>query len=507
MSANERSSGVAAYRLHYLLAFLLLMWALLVIRLDAPWFGHHDENGAWITTGARNFELYGWSTLNYLPVLKNGPLDLDRPGEDFTYYVHHPPLIVYTVAWARALLGPHEMSARLVSAFSTLISLAALFVIVRRLYNGRRALWLLPLYGLTPMIAYFGRMPNHEPLALSFILIFVAVFINWLRAPNWPRWALLAIMAGLALWTAWAAAFFFLAFGLAGLWLGSWPQRRQMVLLGVVIGGLTLSVVAFYQWQWDGTLDKLRDAFFYRTSSLEMRRDGESFGLLEFIFQQLVHMLPLMTFAIVVLGVAGVLLTIRREGRQQRAVILALVGGGLLYMLVFRNAFYIHDYYKIYFMPGLTIAATVAMVAGWRSRRWRRWARPTVVGLVVVSAIVSVVFFVLLHRSGSTQEDYAMGLAQAVAQNSQPHSLIMTNLIRQSSAVEHYAQRSMTWQITPQDALELAAAHRESWALYVYCVPDADDIADDGLFDAALADLPYETFENCRVIRLASAAN
>lgn len=503
MTVHTMPDSVSPRRLWALVAFLLLMWALLIIRLDAPWFGHHDENGAWITTGARNFEIYGWSTLNYIPVLKNSPLDLSRPGEDFTYYVHHPPLIVYAVTWARGLFGATEMSTRLVSVFSTLVSLAALFVIGRRLYGERRALWLLPLYGLTPMIAYFGRMPNHEPLALPFILIFVAVFINWMRAPTWPRWALMALMAGLALWTAWAAAFFFAAFGLAALLLGNWSQRRQIVLLGMVIGALALSVIAFYQWQWDGALDKLQDAFLYRSSSLEMRRDGEAFGPVDFVFRQLVHMLPLMTFAIVVLGAWGLVLTVRREGRLQRAVILALVAGGLLYMLVFRNAFYIHDYYKIYFMPSFTIAASVAIVAGWQSRRWRRWTRPTITALVVVSAGVSVVFFVLMHRSGVTQQDYALQLAQTVEHNSQPRSLIMTNLVRQSSAIEHYAQRSMQWQVAPQDALELAAEDADApSALYIYCVDADSDSADDSLFAPPLADLPYVPFENCRFIEL-----
>ncbi|MFW5771852.1 MAG: ArnT family glycosyltransferase [Phototrophicaceae bacterium] len=507
MTANIRSGSTARNRLWALVAFLLLMWALLMVRLDSPWFSHHDENGAWITSGARNFETYGWSTLNYIPVLKNSPLDLERPGEDFTYYVHHPPLIVYAVTWARGLFGQTEMSTRLVPAFSTLVSLAALFVIGRRLYGERRALWLLPLYGLTPMIAYFGRMPNHEPLALPFILIFVAVFINWLRAPTWPRWALMALMGGLALWTAWAAAFFFLAFGLAGLWLGNWTQRRQMVLLGVVVGGLALSVMAFYQWQWDGALDKLRDAFFFRTSSQQMSRNSETFNAAEFVFRQMVHVLPLMTFAVVVLGTWGLVLAVRRETRLQKAVILALVGGGLLYMLVFRNAFYIHDYYKIYFMPGFTIAASVAIAAGWRSRRWRRWTRPAITALVVVSAIISVVFFVLLHRSGWVIQENRLGLAQTIQDNSQPRGLIMINLPRESSAVAHYAQRSIRWQITPQDALELAAQNTDAPStLYVYCVDADSDPADDSLFVSPLAEMPYTGYENCRFIDLTDAS-
>ena len=86
--------------------------------------------------------------------------------------------------------------------------------------------------------------------------------------------------------------------------------------------------------------------------------------------------------------------------------------------------------------------------------------RGTITALVGVSAIISAVFFVLMHRSGWTIQDNRLALAQTVEHNSQPRSLIMTNLVRQSSAIEHYAQRSMQWQVAPLDALELAAEGR-----------------------------------------------
>lgn len=351
-----------------LVLLLLTMWGILTIRIDAPWFGHHDENGRWISTAVRNYQLYGAENLRYLVTTTPYPSTVD----ELYYYVHHPPLIVWSVSIASDIFGrygdeglyiagtPYELPARLVVIFATMISLSAFYVIVRRLFDGYLAWVALFIYSISPMTMYFGRMVNHEPLALAFLYLYIAILINWLRQYTHQRTIALICLAILAMWTAWAPAFFLITTAIVVLLYGR-PQHRWAILIigGVVLLG-TSGIIFYYATAFGDTLDKLLEAFIFRTSNQSMSRNSQLFTLIEFLVRQLSHMLSTMSFGIITLGILGVWRLIRKEVSLKRAITLALLIAGLLYMIVFRNAFFIHDYYKIYLMCGMAITSAIA---------------------------------------------------------------------------------------------------------------------------------------------------
>jgi 4-amino-4-deoxy-L-arabinose transferase-like glycosyltransferase len=466
---------------------LLLMWALLMINLGRPWLGHHDANGVWISSAVRNYHLYGPREVGFLVTTNRAPVD--NPDE-LDYYIHHPPLIVWSVALAGIPFGQSEAAARWLAASATLISLAAFYVAARRLAGNRYALLCVALYGLTPMIAYFGRMPNHEPLALAFIMLFLAIFINWLRRPTTGRWLALAILAVLAMWTAWASAFLLAALGLIGLIYGRPAQRLAVVGLGVMtlLGGL--SVIGFYEWQRPGAIDRLADAFIWRTSNVQLRPGDESFTALEFIVVQLAHLVPLAGPLLLTAGGLGLLMSGWRP--VARAVTGALMLGGLAYIVVFSNASYIHDYYKIYLLPGLALAAAMTIMRGFSARRGRRFMRPIIVGLAISSLLIGVVFFWGLHRSA--QRDYLIELSEALNQQTTETIAIAGNLpAERGLLIDFYAWRAIRWQVAPEEVTRLAS-ETAGGITYIYCATDAEDHPD------GLADYPYESFGNCRII-------
>jgi lipopolysaccharide export LptBFGC system permease protein LptF len=47
-----------------LITVMLIAWGLLTFRLNAPWVGHQDENGAWISSAIRNYQQIGFGALN-----------------------------------------------------------------------------------------------------------------------------------------------------------------------------------------------------------------------------------------------------------------------------------------------------------------------------------------------------------------------------------------------------------------------------------------------------------
>lgn len=481
-----------------ILGLLLIVWGLLLVRLDAPWFGLYDENGAWIGTAVRNYRLYGALELRGLQTLNTGPVE---SPDAFRYYNHHPPLIVWTTALAGELFGFHEASARWVAAAATLISVAAIYALARKLYKGKRPFWAAALYALTPAMLYFGRMPDHECLTLALGLLLAAVWVDYLRRPTRGRWLALAGLAILAVWTSWAGLLVVIV--LAG-W-GGWRRGRGTARgsLGVgAVGLLALGVLlAYYQLAWPGTLPDLMDAFVWRTSSATFGPESPPFTALDWIGHLLTDSAIIYTPIVLILAGAGIFL-IRREAEMARhmLIVLAIVGFG--YLILLRNASYIHSYYKLFLAPPLALAASGAVAAAFQPglRGRVRLLRPLVAGLLVAGGVFSLIVLDGYHRSGEHPflerggvNYMPLDVAAAFGDSTRPADRILSNLKRTSLAIEFYAFRDVTWSAGPEDAL--AALDSDPAPLvYAYCGEDEAP--------PALAAYPVEERAGCLFYRL-----
>lgn len=473
------------------LIVLLIMWRLLLIHVDAPWFGHHDANGVWLSAVSRNFRTYGVDEIGPIPVLNRAAI----PPETALRYVRHPPLVPWAVTLSQWLFGEHEMNARLVSIFSTMIALAGFYVLCRRLYGKQHALLCLVLFAFTPMMIYFGRMPDHEPLSLAFLMSFMAVCVNWSRKPTRGRWWLMLGLAVLAIWTGWASFFFVFFTGLFGFWKGRPALRSRMILLMAVSGLSVLSVAAFYQIFLPDTFQLLIDAFIWRTSTVS--EISETFTIGEFIGQTLIHMLPYATMAGLVLGLIGIIPTIRRARGFDQAVLLALAVSGLAYILIFRSASYVHDYYKIYLIPFLMIAAANLIWLMLRNASVKRFAQPALVGMFLVSGIFSVIY--LNTRYTASFADATLAFAANIAAHTEPQDVVLSDLEQANPVIEFYARRYILWNVQPDDVAAQAAAS-EFPVVYVYCGSDANAIATLLRDEAAT----LTTADECGFIRFSS---
>lgn len=433
-----------------LILLLIFVWGILTIRLDAPWFGHHDENGRWISTAVRNYALYGAAHLKYLVTVTASP----SSQENLEVYINHPPLIVWFVNLAADVFGryhnhplivtgsPYESSARFVPIAATLVSICAFYIMVRRLF-GLRLAWLASLlYSLTPMTLYFGRMVNHEALALLWLYLFGAIFVKWMKCYSHRGSIALLICGGLAIWTAWASCFFLLMLVIVALIYGQRAQRKGIFSIVIALGGITALLLLYYILAYPDTLNALQSAFAYRSSNVNLRRGSAAFTLTEFIIRQLTHGLTTISFGVFILGFVGIGLLIKQRPLAfTNAFVLALAAAAGCYMAVFRNPFYIHDYYQIYFMPSFAIAAALALDSAKQVKRrgLKRYAYPVALSLVLVSWAAGLWWLTILHLSGTDTfpREVVMGLAENTAQN----DLIATNLVEVTGAFEYYAYR------------------------------------------------------------------
>jgi len=471
---------------------LIAVWGGLVWDIDAAWFGHHDANGAWISTGAQHLNTYGIGRVGIIPAINIRP-DLDAT---FAYYTHHPPLIVWVVALNQALFGIHEASARLGSAASALISVAAFFVLVRRIANIRWAFASTLAYAFVPMFLFFGRLPNHEAYALAEILLFAAVFVAWDRHPTRARWWMLAALAVLGVWTAWAAPFVIGLIAFA-VFIAN-PQRRMGIIgLGIVSMIALAALLIAYEATSPGALRDLASAFSGRsstTSDFYQASSAANFTTADWLTRQFADLLAFMSPLVIVFGVVGFPVILRQLRRDARALALGMLAAGLLYVLVLRNATYEHEFYKIYLLPPLAIS-TGGLIAHLLCHKPNRplWRvlRMAIFPIAALSLIWSVFLLIRLHNF---TDPAAHQIALSVRDFARPDDFVMTNLPRVTTPMHYYANTYITVQPEINRAMDtLASIAPNRGVLVVWCGGDPP---------ADWRDYPVERDAFCAYIRL-----
>lgn len=403
-----------------LIALLLVFWTVGLLRLSEPFYGVRDNLEIWIPSAVRNYELYGAQELGYMVTTTPAPVD---DITDLTYYSHHPPLVAWVPALMTQFTGFHEAGMRFPFLLAAMLAASAFYVLVRRAFDARMAFWATLFFTLTPMIAYFETSYNHDPLGFMASMLFAAVFVNWWRQPTPGRTLALTGLLVLGVWTAWPAVFMVAVFCLLAFIWGNMGQRLAVVGWGLLAIASFVGMMGYYETVHPGSIDSLLNAFVWRTSSASLREGSESFTVFQWIATNGLHILVFGTISIVALAAIGLHPLWRRSSKQGKLVFLAVFGGGLLYLAFFRNAAFIHDYYKAWLMPTLAIAAAATMV--WVRPRLRR-SRAVIDGMVLSFFLHGIaIMFVLMTEFHKPVLDETMAYIRAEV----PHdvTLLLTN--------------------------------------------------------------------------------
>lgn len=443
-----------------LVTLLLAFWGLLLLRADAPWYGIQEAPRIWIPAGVRNYARYGLDETGLMMVRNIGP----ATPESFIYYSHHPPTIIWIPAAVTQVTGFNELGVRFGFIAITLWSGALLVVVARRLFNMRVALLALLLYASTPMIAYYGRVPGYGQMGVFVGLAFAALLANWLRVPTRPRLLGLICLSALAAWTSWTAVFFVGLLGVVALLPASSTQRRGIVLMGVAGAVALAALFAFYQAQWSGAIDSLLNAFVWRTSNAVDDPGTRSFTAPAFVVTTLVHTVGFTSLGFLLLSIAGLPFLRAAARRYGVTLLVGLFLGALVYQLVFRNASYVHDYYKLVFVPAMAISGGLALAHAWHGRS--RWARPLGLALLVVALVQSAGWLAWLHRTGDRPwiDDAVAALNQTAA----PGDQIATDLVGKDNLMPlgFYADLNIEEGVSPGEAAAFAGPGR---LVYLLC--------------------------------------
>ena len=169
--------------------------------VDEPWIGLKDYNGAIYGIMSRNFVKYGYLRTRFGPAVNTGPVHDD----EFTYYLHHPPLFYFLVSFSFRLFGVHEWSARLVPILFSIVSLFFFNKLVRRIWGIEEAYFSTLLLALLPMNLYFSRVFLQESSMTLGLILILWYYVRWRegrRPTDYQRIVVLFVFFGLLDWPA-----------------------------------------------------------------------------------------------------------------------------------------------------------------------------------------------------------------------------------------------------------------------------------------------------------------
>ena len=435
-------------------AVLIWLGLSLCRHIDRPWIGALDYNGAVWSQSAHNIlragltETAGASSGFYF-----GPLPIPAWG----YYLHHPPLLHLAITVLFLIFGEHEWAARLLPIGCSLATVVLLWVLVRSCAGTRIATLAAAIFACLPMELRYGRMVNFEPVVLMLIIGALLCLRYW-RVSSDGRWrygALTLILIGL--WVDWAMHLFVLALCLC--WLLRFRRTRSFGITLLIVATLSAGLYLF-------RIQALRpDAWQNLTHTLVVRLGSsgtDTFTEADWsrrIGQSLLgHFLP----AGLGLAVAGAFLALRasRHDPNYRFLFrscLSIFAMDVLFVGLFQNDSYIHQYIAFYFLAPVAVLAGIALdrlivLLNAMSRNHRaRWAEVSACALLLLLAHRGAAqatelerqFHILDYRTAEPA-NLIPELGEAIQKHFPPGTEILCNFLPEyGPQFAYYAQRDI----------------------------------------------------------------
>jgi len=389
-----------------------------LVELTKPFIGHHDWNGVFYANIARNYLRLG------LGVTKLGQVtEFGQVVKPEGFYTHYPPLLTWLLAGWFKLFGVGDWQARLLPLLFHLGSVWLLLL----LFNHLRLKLAAKLAGLavilTPMWRYFSVMPSQEALIVFFSLLSVLAFLKQQKR----LFYLSVILNGLSGW----AGYFVYP------WLFLLKKRPVWIIKAGMILTVIFSLHLLHIYFLTGSVvgGGLAEAL-----KLRLNLTGtEGFTWFKYLILEQQRLASFYTLTL--LGAAAISTIWKRE-----RLVLVLLGWGLSYPLIFSNVVFVHDYFNIFFIPYLAVAAAYLF----------KKAKPV---LVFIFALLVFwernAFYRALTVTESFKPGYELGrqINQAVPEGETAFVIAEKEFIEpQNLFVSYYADRRVIYQ-APDESL------------------------------------------------------
>jgi 4-amino-4-deoxy-L-arabinose transferase-like glycosyltransferase len=454
---SQQRENRASSKIWAALFAVTLIWLAVFLswEITRPWINGVDYNGAVWSQAAHNIlraglgETSGASSGFYF-----GPLPIPAWG----YYLHHPPLLHLVIAFLFTIFGEHEWVARLVPVGCSLISVVLLWLLVKSCAGPRTATLSAAVFSALPMQLRYGPMVNFEPCVL--MLMLGALFcLRWHQVSGKSGWrygALAFILVGL--WVDWAMYLFVIALCLC--WLLHSGSRDRRFAGMICVGALVSAALYLLRIVWlrHDAWEDLFDTFMVRLGTGKGGHFSEWQWINRIADTLVANFLPIG----LILGATGAVLLwrARRDGEGfhwlGRATLSVLIMDAL-FVGLFQNDSYIHEYIAFYALVPVSIGAGIALdrlatTLKWKDAPFFGYASHVVICLIVAAIAVSgfghtqhmIRRFRILDYHTEEPPDLIPKLGRAIRANFSSDTHVLCNFLPDyGPQLAYYAQRDI----------------------------------------------------------------
>jgi hypothetical protein len=387
-------------------AFAIMFFFAVLVRcyeITLPYMKHWEV--AFQEVIARNHLLYGFLNTHFVSVLNV------FHGQNL-YHLAHPPLFPILLAISFKIFGIHEWSARLVPILFSLGGIVLIYLTVQKVWDKKTALLSSIFVAFVPISAYFGRIVIVGAVALFFALLVLYAYVNWIENSN-NRWFLVmvmgAIIGGLTDWP-----FYLILPCLLGYSIITRKKVKSMFLL-LCIGALIAASYLSYSYILTDTIESFHHAV--------DRHEGSNFYLnsqfYTLLFDRIMFQHRGFTFVVGFLSLFWIWDAIRsgikRENLYEYLLVLALFLFGTLYIFLFPQLAYIHDFTLYYLIPFFAVSAALALKT-----------TPKKVLIIVVIIFLAISFTSVIKTHSAQGDEFIIG--NMIQTNSKPDDIIVSDV-------------------------------------------------------------------------------
>lgn len=435
---------MSSYLKNYYPIFLILVFAavLLSINLNKPFIGHHDWNGAF----------WGEITKRYLSI--NSDTNIKT-----LFFLDYTPLLPLLFVFFSKVFGLSEFTLRMVPAIFSLVMIFFIYKIGQLIFGKTTGLFSAVFAAVTPMFLYFGKIPDHEPIATSLI---TAAFYFYLKAfgSNSKNKFLFLIFLFFSLLESWPA--FFL---IPPLIIFSLMRKAKIseiltpVTLAIMVIIFHLSSI-IYIYGMGGLLNFFKQGYLRANSGTELIGGFSNYSSISFITTEAHYAVIYFTRILIVFSAFWVIDSIvkvrQKKISQGQLSLFILLIYPLSFVLIFRQLAFIHDYKLYHFLPFISLSAAAILNDFFKALNFEKIKIPIFMIIATLVFLERLNYLGTLLKTSFNTPGYELGLL--IKQKTQPQESVLVNSAQFKAFfdvfVSFYSDRNVDYQDIKLDDFE-----------------------------------------------------
>lgn len=433
----------------YLILILVLASVLLNIKLEKKFIGHHDWNGVWYGTIARNNLRYGLVKTK-LGSVGGNQIEQITPN---MFFIHYPPLFPIILSVGFILFGQSEMALRLIIIFFSLNTIIFIYLIANKLFN-RNVAFLAGLFTtITPLFIYFGKLPVHEPILLPIALVCIYLYIVWSNSQKTKHLILLIFFLVVGELISWPAYFIPPLLAVHYYFFHKSKTKIKFILFFFILPIILFILYLLHMKFVSGAVlsHAIINIFTTRISSslttqIYQLTPAKIF-LNEIRFILIYFTKIILLFSLIWIIRLFVLVVLKIKISFENGILLLFLVFGSAYILIFQEAAFIHDYLIYYLLPFIVISS--AIVFDYLIKLIPNKAIRSIFILVIILLISTerIKYTKALIDSNNSEKGYVLGKFINSKSTSSDRIFVGSNFYNQffSPFISYYSNRNVSY--------------------------------------------------------------